>query len=111
MDIPVITKIPYTVGHTHFGTWVSDFPQLHQHDEHGHHGHEEHKPLSQKQQILDHLRKELVTLAVDRPAIEQKLCYRTCFKFTDREYAEYCLKVKCGQSDFIQAAKALNFYK
>ena len=111
MNQQFITKVPYTESHSHFANWVKDFPQLHQHDEHDHHGHDSHKPLSQKQQILDHLRHELVDLATDRNAIKNKLCYRSCFKILDREYAQYCLQEKCGQSDFNAAARALKLLK
>ena len=111
MNIQVISKVPYTEGHSHFATWVKDFPQLHQHDDHHGHHDDHHKPIPQKEQILDHLRKELVDLAQDSKSIKQRLCYRSCFKLPLREYVEFCLSNKCGQSNFNDAARTLNLLK
>ena len=107
-----INRVPTVETHTHFNAWVKDFPALHPQGEHGHgHGHHGHAPLPHRQQLLDHLRKELTQLSTDRKSIEQKLCYRSCFKIMDREYAEFCLKERCQQPDFKAAARAVNLLK
>ena len=109
-----LVRVPYVEGHSHTSTWISDFPQIHQHhqDDHAaHHGHHGHPELSQKEKTLDYLRKEMVMLATNKKAVQDKICYRTCFKFLDRDYVDFCLKQKCDQSSFEQAAKALNLLK
>ena len=105
-----IVKVPYSQGHSHFSTWVSGFPQLHQHDDaHGHDSH--HVELPQQQKTLDYLRKEMVALATDRNSVEAYVCYRTCFKLLDRDYVDFCLQKKCNQPSFTAAARHLNLLK
>eukprot|EP01017_Pseudomicrothorax_dubius_P019901 TRINITY_DN21938_c0_g1_i3.p1 TRINITY_DN21938_c0_g1~~TRINITY_DN21938_c0_g1_i3.p1 ORF type:complete len:100 (-),score=34.33 TRINITY_DN21938_c0_g1_i3:252-551(-) len=42
---------------------------------------------------------------------EDKLCYRTCFKFLEKRHIEFCLERKCGTKDFHRAASVLGYVK
>ncbi len=61
MSFKFINRVPFHSSHNHFFDYIESFPALHQHDDHDHH--EYHAPLSQKEQLLDHLRNDLVESA------------------------------------------------
>lgn len=99
-----ITPVRFTKAHSEFYNYIESFPdQKHMHDDdHG---------VSQKELTLDHLRRELVDLAKNPKAIQDRLCYRTCFKWGDRDYINYCLSQKCGGVSFNYAANTLGYLK
>jgi hypothetical protein len=107
MSFNFINKVPYTKGHSHFYDEITDFPALHEHHDH-HHGHEK---LSRKEQLLDNLRKDLIEATVNPSLVQNKLCYRSCFKLMDRDYTSFCLQKKCNQPDIYEAAKLLKLLK
>lgn len=91
-------------AHSEWYDYIESFPNMKK-------MHDDVDGLSQKQITLDHLRKELVDLAKNPKLIEDRLCYRTCFKWGHQEYVQYCLDQKCGGANFYSAANALGLLK
>jgi hypothetical protein len=100
----IVTRVPFKEGHTDHHVFIESFPE------------QKHVPegpgiLPQKQQTLDYLRAELISLVHNRPEIEASICYRTCFKWQQREFIEYCLQKKCGDPGFKTAASKLGLLR
>lgn len=98
------SNIPFVKAHSEFYDYIESFPN------------QVHHPngpndFSQKEILLDHLRKELIQLAVNPKQIQDRLCYRNCFKWREKSYVEFCLNKKCNQNDFFEAARVLNYLK
>ena len=99
-----ITPVRFNKGHSEFYNYIESFPDQKKILEGPGH-------LPQKQVMLDHLRKELLEMTLNPQKIQNRLCYRNCFKWTDREYVEFCLNKKCNQNNFEEAARTLNYLK
>ena len=99
-----ITPVKFELTRSEYYTYISDFPDMQR-------THAQPGDLPQKQVILDHLRKELVDLTLKPNQIENKLCYRNCFKWANKDHINFCLDKKCGNPGFEQAAKVLNYLK
>merc|ERR1712113_768978 len=72
---------------------------------------QDHHALSTAQrheQIMDTLRNQYYNQNAD---VDKHLCYRHCFKFSERKYAEFCLQRNCGGADFNVAAKEMGYLK
>ena len=99
-----IAPVRVKKAHSEFYNYIESFPDQPK-------VHEGPNDLPQKQVTLDHLRKEMIDLAKNPQAIQNKLCFRNCFKWTDRDYVEFCLERKCNKTNFEEAARALNYLK
>ena len=99
-----ITPVRFNKAHSEFFDYIESFPDQRQVLEGPGH-------LPQKEVVLDHLRMELLDLAKNPQAIQNRLCYRNCFKWKDRSWVEFCLNRKCNQNNFEEAAKAMNYLK
>lgn len=98
------TKVEHHNSHSEFFNFIESFPNQRKVDEHPGH-------LPEHQVALDHLRRELVDIAKNPKHYEDKVCFRTCFKWQQRDYIQYCLDQKCGGADFNGAAKVLGYSK
>lgn len=107
MSFNFINKVPFIKGHSHFYDEIVDFPSLH---DHNHHEHNENQ-LSRKEKLLNHLRSDLIEAAEKPQLVENRLCYRECFKLMDRDYTSFCLEKKCNQNDFNEASRVLGYLK
>lgn len=97
------SRIEFHMAHSEYYKYIESFPNQRKVDEKGH--------LTEHQQRMDSLRSELTQLAVNPKQIENKLCYRTCFKWNDKDYIQYCLDQKCGGASFNGAAAVLGYLK
>lgn len=99
-----ITPVRFVKSHSEFFNYIESFPDQKK-------MHDDVNGVSQKELTLDYLRKELVDLAKNPKAVQDRLCYRTCFKWGEREYIQYCLDQKCGGTNFYSAANSLGLLK
>merc|ERR1712232_415149 len=62
----------------------------------------------QHRDTMNILRKEYLSQNADT---DKYLCYRHCFKFTEKKYAEFCLTKNCNGANFKDAAKFMGYSK
>lgn len=98
-----ISRVDFHMAHSDYYKYIESFPNQRKVDEAGHE--------AEHQQRMDSLRSELIQLAVNPKKVEDRLCYRTCFKWNDKNYIQYCLDKKCGGASFNAAAAVLGYIR
>lgn len=113
MQQAFLSRLNFHRSHSHTSDNIESFDRIEEAKSHHHHSH--HSPqeveFHKKEAILNSLRGELLEIAKDPSQFESRICFRKCFKLETKEFIQDCLKHKCNNANFKEAAMALNLVK